>query len=199
MNLNRNIKSALVAGLMVAASASWAQAPKTAVKKKAPAAKAAVATNAEQPKAKAAAIVDQISGQGYGMAGCGLGSIVFGQKKGMIQIIAATVNGTAGSQTFGISSGTSNCVNSDQVAKRTELFIESNQEVLKKEIAQGQGESVSTLATLLQCSDASVLGQGLQQNAENIFRANNSVELYQQIQRSIRSNETLATNCSPAA
>src|SRR5205823_3826374 len=40
----------------------------------------------------------------YGLAGCGLGSMLFGDQKGMIQILAATTNGTFGSQTFGITS-----------------------------------------------------------------------------------------------
>ena len=44
----------------------------------------------------------------YGSAGCGLGSLVFKQNDGT-QILAATTNGTFGSQTFGITFGTSNC------------------------------------------------------------------------------------------
>ncbi|MFN7453535.1 MAG: DUF3015 family protein, partial [Pseudobdellovibrionaceae bacterium] len=44
----------------------------------------------------------------YGDAGCGLGSVIFGNEKGFSQIFAATTNGTVGNQTFGISSGTSN-------------------------------------------------------------------------------------------
>ena len=54
-------------------------------------------------------MVDEMSGQGYGMAGCGLGSILFGAKPGKIQILSGTTNGIYGNQTFGISSGTSNC------------------------------------------------------------------------------------------
>ena len=44
----------------------------------------------------------------YGTAGCGLGSLVFGNQKGIVQIFAATTNGLFGSQTFGITTGTSN-------------------------------------------------------------------------------------------
>ena len=44
----------------------------------------------------------------YGTAGCGLGSLVFGDQPGIIQIVAATLNGIGG-QTFAITSGTSNC------------------------------------------------------------------------------------------
>ena len=45
----------------------------------------------------------------YGTAGCGLGSMIFGDQKGAIQILAATTNSIFGTQTFGITTGTSNC------------------------------------------------------------------------------------------
>ena len=37
---------------------------------------------------------------GYGTAGCGLGSMLFGNQKGMVQVLAATTNGISGNQTF---------------------------------------------------------------------------------------------------
>src|SRR6186713_935077 len=46
---------------------------------------------------------------GYGPAGCGLGSMIFEPDSGFTQVFAATTNGTSGNQTFGITSGTSNC------------------------------------------------------------------------------------------
>ncbi len=45
----------------------------------------------------------------YGEAGCGLGSMIFGDSPGFVQVLAATTNGCSGSQTFGITTGTSNC------------------------------------------------------------------------------------------
>src|SRR6266571_3742686 len=42
----------------------------------------------------------------YGAAGCGLGSMVFGNQPGGVQVLAATTNAT-GIQTFGITTGTS--------------------------------------------------------------------------------------------
>jgi len=174
-------------------------------KKKAPARKAApakVAPKTAAAPAKAAprkGLADSVSGQQYGLAGCGLGSIVFADKPGIVQVVSSTLNGLWGTQTFGITSGTSNCVNGNEMAKRTELFIESNQETLKREIAQGQGESIETLSTLLNCQDSSALGAGLQKNFEDIFRAPASTEVYFQIQRSIQSQETLALSCGNKA
>src|SRR5262245_21507042 len=58
---------------------------------------------------------------GYGMSGCGLGSILFGTDQNKVmQILAATSNGCFGSQTFGITSGTSNCVSGGVVKAEKE-------------------------------------------------------------------------------
>ena len=101
--------------------------------------------------AKKEALVDTLSGQGYGLAGCGLGSIVFGAKPGMIQIIAATFNGIQGNQTFGITSGTSNC-DIPEMGQQAAVFIEVNKEILRKEAAMGQGESVEAVSMILNCN-----------------------------------------------
>lgn len=93
---------------------------------------------------------------GYGMAGCGLGSLVI-SSNGFAQVFAATTNATSYSQTFGITSGTSNCssdgiVNND---KAKEIFVHMNYESLEQEIAMGKGEKLSSLASLFGCSNNS--------------------------------------------
>lgn len=106
---------------------------------------------------------------GYGTAGCGLGSIVFGDKPGIIQVLAATTNGTFGTQTFGITSGTSNCSSSEPSAGSAKAFVETNREALAKDVARGNGETISSLATLAGCADATAVGATLQQNFSSIF------------------------------
>jgi hypothetical protein len=98
-------------------------------------------------------LTEEFSGQGYGMAGCGLGSIVFGQQKGMVQIFATTTNGTLGNQTFGISSGTLNCGESGKTAK-TEQFIQVNKVAIENDMARGQGETLTSLAQVMECSNS---------------------------------------------
>ncbi len=90
----------------------------------------------------------------YGMAGCGLGSMLFGDKPGMVQVLAATTNGSFASQTFGITSGTSNCTEGGTVAKakEQEAFVEVNYTQLERDTAMGGGEYLSAFATLLGCS-----------------------------------------------
>src|SRR5689334_6829374 len=83
-----------------------------------------------------------VMGEGkIGPAGCGLGSLVFGDMKGPVQIVAATLNGVYGNQTFAMTSGTSNCQDNGVTLKEKEqeYFANANFESLHQEIAQGQG------------------------------------------------------------
>ena len=124
------------------------------------------------------------------MAGCGLGSIVFGEQSGMIQIIAATLNGT-GYQTFGITSGTSNCDNSGEKDSRSaSLFITANREALEKDVARGNGETVSTLSGLMGCQDEESFGSKLQSNYSKIFPSQKT-----STENVVESITQLSTNC----
>ena len=105
----------------------------------------------------------------YGTAGCGLGSMIFGSKPGIIQIFAATTNGTFGTQTFGITSGTSNCVDSEEPMVGTASFIQTNREILAKDISRGSGETIVTLSTLAGCRDSRTVGRTLQSRFQVIF------------------------------
>jgi hypothetical protein len=139
---------------------------------------------------------DQFTGQGYGVSGCGLGSIVFGPKPGMIQVIAATLNGTAGSQTFGISSGTSNC-DIPTMGHEAAMFIETNKEAFRKEAARGQGETINGLAVILNCQDAASFGAKLQQNYPSVMKEGTST--YEQTRRildMIKSDSHLTQTCA---
>src|SRR5712692_4381774 len=87
--------------------------------------------------------------------GCGLGKLAwadFGKQKNIgPQVLMATTNGTFGSQTFGISTGTSGCSNDGKVwaDQKTTMFAQINFENLSQEMAQGQGEHLASLATLM--------------------------------------------------
>lgn len=97
----------------------------------------------------------------YGAAGCGLGSLVFSNQPGAVQIFAATTNGTFGSQTFGITSGTSNC-GSSMVASGTKNFVDANREALAKDMSRGQGETIGALTWMAGCKDSREVGARLQ-------------------------------------
>src|SRR5437868_14162189 len=78
------------------------------------------------------------------MAGCGLGYLLLSNKDNskVTQVLGATTNGTFGTQTFGISSGTSGCTEDGAVklTKATEVYAEVNLDTLRREMAMGQGE-----------------------------------------------------------
>lgn len=87
--------------------------------------------------------------------GCGLGKLAWGDYKGQKeiapQVMMATTNGTFGSNTFGISSGTSGCTNDGKIMSdsKTIMFAELNFENLSQEMAQGHGEHLASMATLM--------------------------------------------------
>ena len=128
----------------------------------------AAAAQAQTKKAAKAPLVDQMSGQGYGVAGCGLGSIAFGPKKGPIQILSGILNASFGSQTFGITSGTSNC-DIPEMGQQAAVFIEVNKEVVQKDAARGEGETINALANILECKSAAKLGQAVKANYKTYF------------------------------
>lgn len=103
----------------------------------------------------------------YGTAGCGLGSLAFGDQPGAIQVVAAFLNYT-GIQTFGITTGTSNC-GPGLFAMGTKNFVEANREALAKDISRGQGEAIGALTVINQCKDSSQVGAALQRNFGKIF------------------------------
>ncbi len=143
-------------------------------------------------------VADDLKGRGsYGMAGCGLGSMLFSENSMINQILAATTNGTFGTQTFGISSGTSNCTSHGvaMLNKETEMFVEVNYDVLQKEISQGKGETFNSFANLLGCSSADVLGKGLQSNYSTISTATDSNQFLENVRSTIKNDATLSTSC----
>lgn len=118
---------------------------------------------------------DFSNGNSYGTAGCGLGAMVFGDKRGPLQIIAATLNGTAGSQTFGMSTGTSNCGPSAFSQAEAKAFIDNNAVALENDVVRGQGETLSTLSKIMKCDEA-VLGTTLKNNYKSIYSSGTSSE-----------------------
>lgn len=108
----------------------------------------------------------------YGMAGCGLGSVIVAED-GLVQLLAVTTNVFIPVQAFAITSGTSNCTEGGviKVDKQQEMFVEANLDALQADIAAGGGEHLSSLSVLMGC-DAGVhgaLGQRAQASYTRIF------------------------------
>jgi hypothetical protein len=133
-------------------------------------------------------------GAKYGTAGCGLGSIIFGNKPGIVQIFAATTNGTSANQTFAITTGTSNCSDTSGGSASAKVYIQANREALSKDIARGQGETVRNLATLAGCGNPGGVGTTLQRNFSVIFpnASTPTDQVSDTILSTLKSDKTLA-------
>lgn len=128
---------------------------------------AAPATHAQSKTAKD--LETGLKGRGvYGTAGCGLGSMAFGAQPGAVQILAATTNNLFGTQTFGITSGTSNC-GTGLMAEGTRNFVEANREALAKDVARGEGDSIGALTLINGCKSSQAVGAALQAHFGKIF------------------------------
>jgi hypothetical protein len=152
----------------------------------------------EEKSEKKKGLISQISGQGYGTAGCGLGSILFGESEGLVQIFAYTTNGLYSHQTFAISSGTSNCdaTSGDSVASSV-MFIETNKYALANDIARGEGETLHTLLYLMKCDLQNDSQVQLQKNYSQIFSNLNSNP--ENIRNEIHKILVLNNSCSVAS
>ena len=85
--------------------------------------------------------------------GCGLGTTILGDKVNdslVMQVLAATTNGTSGNQTFGITSGTLGCKKPTKIASNEiHKFVSDNMDELAIDISRGNGERLKTLAEML--------------------------------------------------
>ena len=103
--------------------------------------------------------------------GCGLGSMIIKDDSTAIMLaLQATTNGTSMNQTFGITSGTLGCKRTKFVMNEiAEEFVASNMDILAKEISVGHGESIDTLAELLNVEDKASFCASLQANYNSIY------------------------------
>ena len=132
----------------------------------------------------------------WGLAGCGIGSMIFKDQPGKIQILSAITNDYFG-QTFSITSGTSNCVEMGG-HEEAMLYININHKPLAKDISRGEGETLEGLAKVMGCSDHDQLGSTLQKNYKVIFSGSQATpeSVAQSIENTIKSNADLKANCA---
>jgi len=138
----------------------------------------------------------------YGSAGCGLGSIVLGTKPGIMQVFAATTNASSYSQTFGITTGTSNCTSAPSAAAaqmEREVFVDMNFASLSKEAAQGSGDHLRALADIMGCAnsadDLAAFGRVSQARYGEIFNAGDARGVAANYVNVVRADPMLAANC----
>ena len=116
----------------------------------------------------------------YGMAGCGLGSMVI-KDTGPAQILAATTNGISSNQTIGMTFGISNCPKGQAIfraqkeKKEQEVFVTVNFGALEQEMASGKGEKLSAFSELLGCKNHRAFGEMARKNYGDFFGVSGEV------------------------
>ncbi|MFZ5862054.1 MAG: DUF3015 family protein [Nitrospirota bacterium] len=139
---------------------------------------------------------------GYGAAGCGFGGMLIKENKILPQIGAWLLNGVLGNQTFGITSGTSECGAKKAVLAQQEqqIFTENNFNGLAKEMAVGEGEYLNTLAGLLGCpaEQTGSFGSFTKEHYETIFPSNDTdpQAMLITLKRELAKDPGLSTSCN---
>ncbi|MBC7529957.1 MAG: DUF3015 family protein [Oligoflexus sp.] len=150
-------KIILLLTAMIFSSGAFAKSAKGKKKKKHPPAKVEALKESEaieeDSPADAVSTARTPSYQtAYGMAGCGLGSLIIQDNSAFLQFSASITNSTYLHQTFSITSGVSGCAGSkSNLAVEQKVFIESNLVSLNREAVTGQGETLRAFADLLGC------------------------------------------------
>jgi hypothetical protein len=113
-------------------------------------------------------ITGQTFAKAHGPAGCGLGALLLEGKEGLVMnVIGATLNGTSGNQTFGMSTGTLGCEDAAKAKVASVSFIEANRLALSNDIARGEGETLDAYLTLIEAPKADKVA--LKSNYASIF------------------------------
>ena len=136
-------------------------------------------------------------------AGCGLGKTLFEGKKGLVfNVLAATINGISGNQTFGMTSGTSGCDQDSVILlkKEQEVFVAVNLDNLSQDMAQGDGTYLQALSGLMGCSTEAfgTFAELTQNKYEVLFDAAdaNAAGLLSGLKREMAAHPMLNSNCT---
>lgn len=137
---------------------------------------------------------------GYKSAGCGLGSMII-KDDGFVQVFAATTNATSDSQTFGITSGTSNCGGSGGYAKldvEKQMYVEANHDAIAQEAVQGSGEHLNALATLMGCDKSAdpLFSADMKKNYRSISSVSDADQVLTNVKATISNDPQLSKACS---
>lgn len=130
--------------------------------------------------------------------GCGVGTEIWKGNKGLgYKLLASSTNGLT-FQTISVTFGLINCNGKDTVtaSARTRHFVATQFDRIARDAAVGSGESLDTLATLLEIApaDRATFALLTQQNFEGLFPSDHvtSDEMLVSLARLMREDERLA-------
>ncbi len=105
--------------------------------------------------------------------GCGFGTEILKGKKGKVfEVLAVTTNGTSGSSTFAITTGTSGYKAGSTIGVNiVDVYVAENMDNLATDIAKGDGEYLDTLAHLMKVDNKIEFKSKLHQNFNKIYNS----------------------------
>ncbi len=118
------------------------------------------------------AMSSSLSAAGNSNTGCGLGSMLIeNQSTVLAQVVAVTINGISGNQTFGITSGSVGCTKPARLVlnDQAQKFVADNMDALAIDVAAGEGESLDTFLSLIKVEDKHLASQKLKSNFSKIY------------------------------
>lgn len=130
--------------------------------------------------------------------GCGLGSMLLEGQEGIVfNVLAATINGTSGNQTFGMTSGTLGCDGNGTVTfAAAGEYLNANMEQVARSMATGEGEAMETLAGLMGIAeqDKGAFIQVSKSNFSSIFSKENvsGAEVMSSLTQAMAADQTLS-------
>jgi hypothetical protein len=114
-----------------------------------------------------------LHGASYQAQGCGLGSTIWTDGSSLAhQVLGATSNVVT--NTFGISTGTSNCELDGAGGQAQTIFIKANKVALANDIARGNGDTLASLSRMYGCTNVNAIGTELQKSYLVIFPSKNT-------------------------
>jgi len=130
--------------------------------------------------------------------GCGVGTEVFKGQAGPVQKILASWTNAITFQSVSITLGVLNCGSLNDTitaSAQTRHFAAANIDALARDAAMGRGESLDTLAALLEIDDTDAFGQFAQTNYDALFPTASvtSDELLVSLDRLIATDERFAS------
>lgn len=132
-------------------------------------------------------------------SGCGMGYEIAPKQSLVSSSTRSLVNATF-SNSIAMTLGTSGCAKHSIVKNDAKgiHFAEANLNQLAIEMARGNGEFVTSFATVFGCQNSSAFGSMVQANYENVLPSvsTSGVELYNNVKAQIKNNATLASTCS---
>jgi hypothetical protein len=130
--------------------------------------------------------------------GCGVGTEVFKGQAGPVQKILASWTNAITFQSVSITLGVLNCGSLNDTitaSAQTRHFAAAHIDAIARDAAMGGGESLDTLATLLEIEDTAAFGQFAQANYDALFPTASvtSDELLVSLDRLIATDERFAS------